>query len=363
VTNRRSLAALALALAWACSDDEKPPPPVTGGPNDAGESSGGASGSSGSSATGGSDGGEPNGGTGATAGDGAQGGTAGAGGGAGETSGGEPSGGTAGTDGGVPMCPSDAAAGAPPDDLTTLCNPEGAWGPIVDLPLMDGAAQLVGITPDELTIVFYGVENMVPVAYVADRPSVSVNFDPGEALEYGDYLALSPDGLRLVALSEGRLLELVRTGRDQPFGAPADGTFSTLDADADANDLALSGAVIAPDDRALYYLVSDGQSDQPIHVSRRTGAGPWPVGTRIEACEFQTHGGLVREPTGVSADGLTLFFDDPVRGQARAAFRETTNGPFVWFVDLGSRPRSQPNTACNRLYFTDLSGPAYGAAQ
>ncbi|HVR21385.1 MAG TPA: hypothetical protein VMS65_16845, partial [Polyangiaceae bacterium] len=120
---------------------------------------------------------------------------------------------------------------------------------------------------------------------------------------------------------------------------------------------------IAPDDRTLYYLVSDGQSDQPLHVSRRAGSGPWPVGTRVEACEFQTHDGRVRKPTGVSADGLTLFFDDPVRGQARAAFRETASGPFVWFVDLGTRPRSQPNTACDRLYFTEQSGPAYAVAQ
>jgi hypothetical protein len=362
VTTRRSLAALALALAWACGDDEKPSPPITG-PSDAGESSGGASGSSGSSGTGGSDGGEPNGGTGAAAGEGAQGASGGRGGTAGAPRGGAPSGGAAGAGGGVPMGPSDAAAGAPPEDLTTLCSPEGAWGPLVDLPLMDGAAQLVGITPDELTIGFYGVENMAPVFYVADRASVSVNFDPGVAIEERGYVALSPDGLRLVALAEGRFLELVRTGRGQPFGAPDEGTFSTLDADADDNDLAFLGAVIAPDDRALYYLVSDGQSDQPLHVSRRTGAGPWPVGTRIEACEFQTHDGLVREPTGVSADGLTVFFNDPVRGQARAAFRETPSGPFVWFVDLGSRPRSQPNAPCNRLYFTEQSGPAYAEAQ
>jgi hypothetical protein len=73
--------------------------------------------------------------------------------------------------------------------------------------------------------------------------------------------------------------------------------------------------------------------------------------------------GLVRIPRGVSSDGLTLFYDDLVRGIARAAWRETRSAPFTIFVDLGSRPRAQPNTACDRLYFTDQTGPAYADAQ
>jgi hypothetical protein len=229
---------------------------------------------------------------------------------------------------------------------------------------MDGAAQLVGITPDELTIAWYGYANMDTKAFVADRASVTDGFGMGAELAAGDYVALSPDGLRIVALSsEGLLVELVRTGRDQPFGAPAEGTFATLDADASENELTFSGAVIAPDDRTLYYLVNDGQSDQPLRVSTRADSGPWPVGTPIEACEFQTHGGLQRVPTGVSADGLTLFFDDFVRGVSRAAWRETANEPFVWFIDLGTRSHPQPNTACNRLYFAAQSGPAYAEPQ
>jgi hypothetical protein len=200
--------------------------------------------------------------------------------------------------------------------------------------------------------------------YVADRSSTAASFDPGQTLPASDYLSLSPDGLRLFALSEeGRLLELVRTARGQAFGAAAEGAFATLDADADANDLTFFGAIAAPDDRTLVYLVSDGRSEHLLHVSTRTGTGPWPVGTVIEACELRAHDALYRRPTAISSDGLTLFYDDYVRGIARAAWRETTSDPFVWFVDLGTRTRPQPNADCGRLYFTATSGPAYAEAQ
>ena len=359
----RFLATLALLVAWSCGEDEKPRPPGTNPPSDAGESSGGASGASGSSGTAGTNGGEPAGGT-----AGVSGGAAGSGG-AGE--GGESAGGTGGssgtasggTGGSVRTCPSDAQAGAPPA-LTAICDPNGAWGAAVDVPLMDGAAQLVGVTPDELTIAWYGIANMDTAFYVADRASVGATFDPGQALESRDYLSISPDGLRVFVLSEaGRLVELVRTARGQAFGAPAEGAFATLDADADANDLTFYGAIVSPDDRTLYYLVSDGESEHLLHVSTRADTGAWPVGTGIEACELEAHDGLLRQPTGVSADGLTLFYNDYARGITRAAWRETPSEAFVWFVDLGTRDRSQPNTDCSRLYFSATSGPAYAEGQ
>jgi hypothetical protein len=121
--------------------------------------------------------------------------------------------------------------------------------------------------------------------------------------------------------------------------------------------------VISPDDRTLFYLASDGQGDQPLRVSSRTGTGSWPVGSPISGCEFQSHGDLVSQPTGVSADGLTLFFFDWARGQARAAWRSTADGTFEWFTDLGARENAQPNAACDRLYYTSPSGPAFSAIE
>jgi hypothetical protein len=371
VAPRRTLIALGLALAWACSDDDETAPPGVQDPNGgsagdsggnsgrsgaAGSNRGGASsGESGSGGGGGGEAGTPGGEGGSGA--GARGGTD-AGGGTGGTSG------TAGTGGsaGYPECPSDGEAGGPPT-LNSLCDIEASWGAGVDLPLLpDGAAQLLAITPDELTIAWFGVENMETTFHVAERPSTSVSFEPGQELEPLDYVAMSPDGLRLALTEDGRLQERVRTAKDQPFGSPVEGSFATLDENAEQNDLMLLAGVISPDDRTLFYLVSDGTDDQPLRVSTRSGTGNWPVGTPIEACEFQTEAGIYRQPTGVSADGLTLFFVDYVRGKTRAAFRESTSDPFEWFVDLGTLDRAQPNADCSRLYFTATSGPSYADA-
>jgi hypothetical protein len=71
----------------------------------------------------------------------------------------------------------------------------------------------------------------------------------------------------------------------------------------------------------------------------------------------------MRVPTGISADGLTLYYSDFVRNVSRAAWREVANGPFVWFTDLGTRGRPQPNQSCSRLYFSAATGPAYAEAE
>ena len=361
MSHRTCLVLVALALAWACSEEEEPPPGL-GGSNPGG-GDGGTSGTSGSAGRGGSagtdtggSGGAPDGGVGGTG----QAGMAGADepGGAG----GEATGGTSGS-AGFPTCPSDTDPGNPPNNAA-LCDPAAVWGMTTDLPLMDGASQLLSITPDELTIVWVGIADMLETAFIADRAATDVDFGAGQALELADYLALSPDGLRLVTITEtGEFMELVRPARGEAFAAAAEGTFSTLDEYARTNGVVFQGAVISPNDRVLYYLESDGQDDQPLRVSERTGTGPWPVGTRISACEFQTHQGVMRVPTAISADGLTLYFSDFQRGISRAAWREAADGPFVWFTDLGTRGRPQPNATCSRLYFSATAGPGYAEAE
>lgn len=354
-------AALALSLAWACSEEEKPPPGV-GNPNGGSPSSGGSGARGGTGGSSGTDdgggGGAPEGGVGGAA----QGGASGTGGPGG--AGGEDEGGSSGSSGsaGYPTCPSDTDPGDPPDN-GALCAPGNGWSAVTDLPLMDGASQLVSITPDELTIVWVGIFDMVEHFYLADRANTGVSFDSGQELAFDNYVALSPDGLRLVTLTEaGEFMELVRSARGEMFAAPAEGTFSTLDANARTNGLVFLGAAISPDDLTLYYLESDGQDDQPLRISKRTGTGPWPVGTAISACEFQSYGGALRQPTGVSADGLTLYFNDFVRSMSRAAWREVPDGPFVWFENLGTRGRPQPNQDCSRLYFTATTGPSFADA-
>jgi hypothetical protein len=120
--------------------------------------------------------------------------------------------------------------------------------------------------------------------------------------------------------------------------------------------------VISADDRALYYLLSGADHERyPLRVSRRSNAGPWPAGVPLSDCELEAHEANRRIPTGVSADGLTLFYYDEVTRSPRAAYRESANGPIVW-VQTHDMRDAQPNEACDRLYFSGVSGPLYAAS-
>ena len=163
------------------------------------------------------------------------------------------------------------------------------------------------------------------------------------------------NGLRLIALSDLRngFVELARPARGDTFGVPTEGTVSLINAAVEANSDLLGGGVISPDDRTFFYtLLADGGVEYPLFVSTRSDSGAWPVGEPIEACEFRAQGALTRLPTGVSSDGLTLFYYDSARGTSRAAVRLDETIPFGWCRSLGEIARAQPNTACDRLYYS-----------
>jgi hypothetical protein len=213
----------------------------------------------------------------------------------------------------------------------------------------------VAITPNELTLAATSETLMGTLFTVSDRAAPTEPFDEGQYVELRGYVAVSPDGLRLIGLSEGQAsyFEVTRASPGEMFGTPAEGAFTLINADAIANGLTFSGGAISADDRTLTYLAFDaGPNTDPLRMSVRAGSEPWPVGEPVVACEFKAYGGsLVRTPTGLSSDALTLFFYDGARGIERAAFRATVNEPFVFFTNLGQRNRAQPNTDCDRLYF------------
>lgn len=289
----------------------------------------------------------------------------------GEDSGGAESGGTAGNsgDGGSDLgggggggaaadpyrCPSDDAA-PPSPALLSQCSPVTTWGKGVPVPIDAGDGdQLIGVTPDELTIVWFDARGAAGTYKIADRSASNEDFATPTALDAGSVIGVSPDGLRLTSLSfdQSALVEYVRSARGEAFGAGDEGAFAALNADALAQGYRVLDALIAPDDETLYYNVSANEElEFSLHVSQRSGGESWPVGVPIEACELKAFGTLVRHPTGASADGLTLFFYDPTRGGSRAAFRRTVSDPFVWFADLGPRYQVAPNQSCDKLYYT-----------
>lgn len=253
----------------------------------------------------------------------------------------------------VEPCPSDTTVQTPPD--ATLCDPLTNWGPgeSVDVE-QDGSDRLIAITPDELTLVWVRANHSGSEFRVADRSTTSEAFGAAEVVLAANVLAVSPDGLRVVVLSEdkGWLGELLRAARGDGFGEEERGAFAVLNQDAADNALIFGTAVIAPDDRGLYYTVFGADDDYPLHYSERSGTEPWPVGEPIESCELKAQGALARHPTGVSADGLTLFYSDAQSGRTRAAWKATEDAPFGYFVDLGARSRAQANGACDHLYYT-----------
>ena len=246
------------------------------------------------------------------------------------------------------------------DDLaapayTAECSPTGAWGGAakVSSDAADGAT-LIGITPDELSMVWAEAASSVTVYNLADRSSRSAAFGAHVELAAAAVVALSPDGLRVVTFSETQdsLLTLSRADRDSAFGSAQEGEFSRLNADAQAKGSLFSSCVFAPDDRTLYYTLGGPEERYPLHVSTRSDAAPWPVGQALEQCELEAHAGYGRYPTGISSDGRTLFFYDSWRVEARAAWRAASSGPFTWFRDLGALSMPQPNGACDRLYYS-----------
>lgn len=336
------------------------PGPDTGG--DTGTSGGaagsGATGTSGAAGEPSAIGGSPgSGGSGEEGGGSSQGGSSGSPS-SGGTAGEEPTGGAGGEEPSL-ECPPEPTSGIPPEP-DWLCDPGTTWGAGEPLPVpSSGNDLLLSITPDGLSVVWLGVDVFFDVLYLADRDSTDEDFgDPvpldDEVLSAADSLALSPDGLRVVAALDGLLGELTRTARGEPFADPDDSSFLVLNQDAVDQDLLLSNPVIGADDQILVYSATGPDIEYTIRVSVRDGDEPWPVGTPIEECELRAVGIDVRIPTGISADGLTLYYFDSPRGISRAAFRPALDWPFLDFVDLPDRIGVQPSAACDQLYHSGM---------
>jgi hypothetical protein len=349
-----------------CGDDEERPAGVasgaTGGTGGTHAGRAGASGSKAVAASG--DGGQPalSAGGAGSSGDGAggAGGRAEAGGAGGSL--GEQGGSSGSSNAGSGTEPMFDCPDPEPVELATLCDPERSYGDPAAVPIpMGGSDTLFSITPDELSIAWGSEAGFSGALWVADRSSPSEDFATPQGLEDpmllgAQKLALSPDRLRVGVAVGGRFLVLVRANPGESFGEPEPGEFQAINTDAESNGFVLGDPVIAPDDRALYYSILGGTAGATLRYSVRTGAEEWPVGIPIEDCELEEHPRGKRQPTGISADGLTLFYYDAPRALSRAAYRAAIDAPFSLFVDLPGFG-VQPNASCERLYYsapTDL---------
>lgn len=267
--------------------------------------------------------------------------------------------------------PPDAGPGPTPPE--GLCLPATAWTEPTALPFSLGAELLVSITPDERSIAVHRVSGPSGELYVFDREDDEADtFAEGKRIEPDvpvrtSRAALSPDGLRLVLLADDwhSFVVMERPSRTDSFvpsdeSSPARSAFAKLNAAGASLDPAeaFDDPVFGADGKSFLYSVIPDEG-HTLRISTKDMAGVWEVGTPLDDCELQSLGeGLSRRPTGLSADGRTLFYFDEARGIARAAFRGAASGVFTSFVDLGARISPQPSADCTRLYSSRIDGGA-----
>jgi hypothetical protein len=208
------------------------------------------------------------------------------------------------------------------------------------------------------------------VIYVADRISntgafgTPVAIDPGAIQLANDRVALSPNGLLLIAtLADGSsFATFVRSSVSAPWEPDPSITdpFHTLASILAEPGGAFSQPVESADGLSFFYLVAVGTGLPVLYESAWNATmSQWDDGTPLPNADFAiTSAGQVRRPTGASADRRTLFFFDEVSGHERAAGRDSPTSPFDQFVDLPDLPEAVPSGDCVTVYFhgTDASG-------
>lgn len=346
---------MALLLA-ACSDEHPPRPP---GAADGGDSSsGGKAGkpsSNGDAGAEGEVGGEANlAGAGlgeaGSAGAGAQAGSSGSGGSLGQAG-----------EGGGPIPP----VGDPP-----ICLHGATWGDHTLLTISaPGDDLLQAVTHSGNTIAWKNGDTF----YIADR-------DLDHVLEQGErglpfdspmpvagsaaYAAvtLSPDGLKLIALrNDLTVVELERNaGEAFDDATPSVGDFSDFNAtlaSIPTSGQVLRDPVMSADGAAFFFShFSDYQSGNhaTVYESRRSGEA-WQYGNSNLGGVLLAEDDARRIPTGVSGDLLTLFYQDEVEDDFRAAWRVNPTVPFTHTetLTLGEGTRAAaPNSACTALHYS-----------
>jgi len=265
---------------------------------------------------------------------------------AGEAAGGQ-------TDGGA----SDGGSGRPTPG-PALCSETANWSSPAKVPAVSttAAEQLLSITPDELDLAFLRGDSL----YVAHRATATGAFIVGNAMPVplgwsaAQGAALSADGKRLVVVSSDQraLGELTRADRTSAFPSePDQEAFATVNQGPIYSGNLYSAPVLSPDDQQLFLSSTAPGGASTVVASTRSPGQVWTAPTRVIAALDGTASAR-RLPTGISADGRTLFYfnEQTMKEEARWRDEPQLNSPLYDMVDLGVRGGAQPNAACDHLY-------------
>jgi hypothetical protein len=245
----------------------------------------------------------------------------------------------------APLCPSGGMLQVAPSETFFELGPSDAI--------------LGSVSPDGLSVAWTIPGSGSPgrsrrtTVFVADRASTSDAFGAPQAVDLGrtrvapDKVALSPDGLRLVAVRSDQhaFVELSRSAATSPFGPPSEDSFAAINAAAQATQDPLGDPTIAGDDRAFFYTRA-----LAVIESDRSSTEPWPEGTG-QRLQYPLNPGQRPRLSAASEDHLTLFFWDDQRLVENAIWRITSDDPFARVVRLPLVPRAQPSASCTSLFF------------
>lgn len=248
----------------------------------------------------------------------------------------------------------------------TVCATDWPWTvtPVaVTYPHAAGGELLAAVTWDEQTMAWTTADGGTVVVHYADRAGRDDAFGSDRTLPtslgpfVAEKVALSADGLRMIFTSADHLTitQISRPTRADAFD-PATATsapFGRLMASEGSDPHAVADLVLSRDERTLIFTDLGITSGASIRMSTHLGDGTWDAPRTIDAASLRMVGTLRRRPSGLSADGRTLFyFDENSRGP-KIAVRALGSADFTAFYDInpiGFRP--MPTETCDRLYMS-----------
>jgi hypothetical protein len=263
--------------------------------------------------------------------------------------------------------------------MTSSCSPTTTWGAPTNVPglptFVSATEPTVTVTNDGLTVAWVtdtaDSVNALGTVSVADRAADTDPFgapnlltqmeipgiDGGEQYFPFDRVALSGDGLTLIAVAVGglQMAEFHRVERSGPFsGMPLSTRYQSLTSSLMPGEY-VGGPVLSNDGEDLIYSKYGQSQTVTVYESLTTGTNSWPSGTPQANSVLSISSGMRMLPSGLSEDRLTLFFWDPAKGATEGAFRTTPTGAFTVAEPFGVRYSLQSSHSCARLYYVAAS--------
>jgi len=265
--------------------------------------------------------------------------------------------------------------------VPAVCDPDAGWGPGTLVPVSTADPNIMGsVTPDELTLVWMSGYGDTGTLWYADRTSTAQPFASAQTVSASlgpfalERVGVSPDGLRIIAISADRtkFLQITRSARPGTFDAPDSGQLSflnatsgppTVDGSMPAGDdggpmvmeiTSVGAPVVSSGDTALFYSAGVFAGLPSVFTaSRASSATAWSMTGPLNGAAFEASDGGEPVPSGIATDLRTIFYWDPVAITETAAWRVSAGDDFAQFVPLGPVYMfAQPNAACDAIYYS-----------